>query len=465
MRAADQVLTAAEMRAAEHELVATGTSGGDLMERAGRGAAEWIRRVATGRSVTVLCGPGNNGGDGYVIARVLREAGLTVRVVAPSGPKTDAARDALNAWNGDVARGHDGAHGGVFVDCLFGSGLSRPLDAEHETLLAGLVAAHDFTVAVDLPSGIVTDDGALLGEVPSFDLTLALGAWKPAHFRMPALGKLGDTRLVDIGVASVEGAANIVPRPRFAPPARDAHKYTRGLVGIVAGAMPGAAILSATAAMRGGAGYVKLLSAHSHPAAPAALVVDGGELDSALADRRWSALLIGPGLGRGEEARRRLGAVLGVNVPAVLDADALHLLDDDLLEGVDTARLVLTPHEGELAKLCETFGVAARDKVAQARELAGRTGLTVLAKGPDTVIAEGAGRIGYMPPAPTWLASAGTGDVLAGLAASRLATGSRPSEAAGEAAWLHAEAARTVGPDFIADELVAALPVAYAHFL
>ncbi|WP_120715716.1 NAD(P)H-hydrate dehydratase [Tsuneonella amylolytica] len=465
MRAADQVLTAAEMRAAENALVITGTSVVALMDRAGHGAAEWIRRVATGRSVTVLCGPGNNGGDGYVIARVLREAGLTVRVIAPSEPKTDAARDARNAWSGDVARGYDGAHGGVFVDCLFGSGLSRPLDANHEVLLAGLVATHDFAVAIDLPSGIAADDGTLLGEVPSFDLTLALGAWKPAHFRMPALGRLGETRLVDIGIVSVEGAARLVPRPRFTPPARDAHKYMRGLVGIVAGAMPGAAILSATAAMRGGAGYVKLLSAHSHPAAPAALVVDGGELDSALADRRWSALLIGPGLGRGEDARRRLGAALGAGMPTVLDADALHLLDDDLLEGVDAARLLLTPHEGELAKLCETLGIAAGDKVAQARELAGRSGLTVLAKGPDTVIAAPDERLGYMPPAPTWLASAGTGDVLAGLAASRLATGSRPFEAAGEAAWLHAEAARAAGPNFIADDLVAALPAAYAHFL
>jgi hydroxyethylthiazole kinase-like uncharacterized protein yjeF len=465
MRASDQVLTAAQMRAAEDALVAKGVSVDELMQRAGRGAAEWVWRVAAGRAVTVLCGPGNNGGDGYVIAEALRERGVAVTVIAPAEPKTEAARRARAAWRGDVTTDAARAHGGVFVDCLFGSGLTRPLEAEHEALLATLAARHAFTVAVDLPSGVATDDGALLGRVPRCDLTLALGAWKPAHFLMPALAQLGETRLVEIGLEPEADAAEIFSRPTFAAPPRDAHKYSRGLVGVIAGAMPGAAMLAATAAMRGGAGYVKLLSKAPHLLAPASLVVDSTPLTAALEDRRWSALLVGPGLGRGEQARERLGAVLEARLPTVLDADALHLLDDDLLEGIDTARLLATPHEGELAKLCETFGVAARGKLAQARALAQLTGLTVLAKGPDTVLAAADGRTAFFPPAPSWLASAGTGDVLAGLAASRLAIGAESYQAAGEAVWLHSGVARVAGPGLIADDLAHSIPAAYAQLL
>lgn len=465
MRNPDQVLTAAQLRAAENALVAQGVPADELMQRAGRGAAEWVWRLAMGRRVTVLCGPGNNGGDGYVIAEVLRARGLVVTVVAPVAPKTEAAQNARGNWSGDVAPDADGVRGGVLVDCLFGSGLSRPLAPEHETLLTALVANHDHTIAIDLPSGVATDTGALLGSVPRCNLTLALGAWKPAHFLMPARGLMGETRLVEIGIETAAGAAQVFPRPLFAAPARDAHKYSRGLVGVVAGAMPGAAILAAGAAMRGGAGYVKLLSDHSHPAAPAALVVKGGDLAEALDDPRWSALLVGPGLGRDATARVRLDAVLEKGVPTVLDADALHLLDDDALEGVDASRLLLTPHAGELARLCETFGIGGEDKAARAQGLAERTGMTVLAKGADTVLAAADGRLAYFPPAPSWLASAGTGDVLAGLAASRLACGSDPFVGAGEAVWLQGEAAVIAGPDFIADDIAIAIPDAYARFL
>ena len=236
-------------------------------------------------------------------------------------------------------------------------------------------------------------------------------------------------------------------------------------MGVVAGAMPGAALLAAIAAMRGGAGYVKLLSAQSHPAAPAALVIDEAELSESLEDKRWSALLVGPGLGRDEAARERLGAVLEARVPTVIDADALYLLDDDLMEGVDAGRLVATPHEGELGRLCDTFGVRSECKLARAQELATTTGLTVLAKGPDTILATGDGRIAFFPPAPSWLASAGTGDVLAGLVASRLATRFAPFDATGEAVWLHNEAARVAGPGFTADDLAVTISKAYARFL
>ncbi|MBY0395489.1 MAG: NAD(P)H-hydrate epimerase, partial [Thermoleophilia bacterium] len=197
---AAQVLTAEQMRAAEQALFDAGTSVSDLMETAAGGAAEWIRRVAARRSVTVLCGPGNNGGDGYVIARRLREAGHAVTVIAPLAPRTDAAREARRRWVGPVATA-GGGPGEVFVDCLFGSGLARPLGAEHALLLRDLAARHRIRIAVDMPSGIATDSGAVLNErLPAYDLTLALGAWKLAHWSLPGQALMGQLRLVPIGI-------------------------------------------------------------------------------------------------------------------------------------------------------------------------------------------------------------------------------------------------------------------------
>lgn len=465
MQRPEQVLTAAQMRAAEAVLIDRGVSVDTLMQRAGSGAADWIWRVAMGRPVTVLCGPGNNGGDGYVIAETLRGRGLKVTVIAPLAPVTEAASNARAAWRGDVGCDAASARGAVFVDCLFGSGLSRPLSDDHAALLSDLSARHDFTVAIDLPSGVATDDGSLMGRVPRCDLTLALGAWKVAHFLMPATARMGELRWVDIGIEPAEGAAIVFPRPRLNTPGRDAHKYSRGLVGIVAGNMPGAALLAAEAAMRGGAGYVKLLSSHTHAMTPEGLVTDNSPIQDALADKRWSALLVGPGLGRDDAARGRLSAVLERGVPTVIDADALHLLDDDLLEGVDAARLLITPHEGELAKLCETFAIDERTKVGRARALAETTGLTVLAKGPDTLLAAPDRRLAFFAQASSWLSTAGTGDVLAGIAASRMANCGDPFQSAGEAVWVHSEAARLAGAAFTSDDLSNLISTAYARFL
>jgi hydroxyethylthiazole kinase-like uncharacterized protein yjeF len=237
------------------------------------------------------------------------------------------------------------------------------------------------------------------------------------------------------------------------------------LVGVVAGAMPGAALLAAEAAMRGGAGYVKLLAQSADRDAPPALVIDNTPLQDVLADKRWSALLVGPGLGRDETARERLSASLERRLPTVIDADALHLLDHDLLEGLDATRLLVTPHEGELAALCSTFGITAPGKLASARDLAEATGMTVLAKGPDNLLVSPNGRTAFFPPAPSWLSTAGTGDVLAGLAVSRFACTGDPFAAAGEAVWLHSAAAQCAGPAFTADDLSKVVSDAYARFL
>ena len=463
--APDPVLTVSEMRSAEQALIGAGTDVHALMQRAGRGAAEWVWRMAAGRSVTVLCGPGNNGGDGYVIAETLRARGLPVRVVAPIEPRTEAAQRVRSAYGGDVATSADGISGHVFVDCLFGSGLCREISADLAAPLTVLAASHPQRIAIDLPSGIESDRGELLGPEIGYHLTVALGAWKRAHFLMPAACRMGSLRLIDIGVDPSSGEAHRIVRPLLSAPAADAHKYRRGLLAIVGGAMPGAALLSAEAAMHSGAGYVKLLSDHSHPGAPADLVLDSRDLPDALSDERIKALLVGPGLGREDDAADRLKEALRRDLPTVLDADGLAILEPDWL-GARTQPLILTPHEGELAALEKAFGLPGDDgKVARATALAQATGAVVVAKGADTLVASADGQVAFADRSSSWLSTAGTGDVLAGIMASRLANGSTPFAGACEAVWIHAEAARQAGAAFTAMELALCVKGAYAATL
>lgn len=457
----DAILSVAQMRAAERALMDAGTSEWTLMQRAGEGAAQWVMRAAAGRSVTVLCGPGNNGGDGYVIAEALRRKGYAVDVVAPVEPKTETARTARSVYEGPVSS--DGPVGGaVVLDALFGYGLSRKVEGAFSELLEELRSSSSYKIAIDVPSAVESDTGEALGPLPQYDLTLALGAWKHAHVLMPAMVSMGQLTCVPIGLDLGAATALLSRPPRLEPPDPDAHKYRRGLLAIVAGAMPGAPLLAAEAAMRAGAGYVKLLSEHSHLDAPADLVNEGGS--AALQDKRLSAVLAGPGLGRDDSARERLGRVLARRLPAVLDADALHLLDPDMIQGADVTALCLTPHEGELAALCRAFGVTAQGKLDRARGLHEKTGLTVLAKGPDTILV-GEGGTRFFPRASSWLSIAGTGDVLAGITASRLAVHGDPMRAAEEGVWLHHEAARIASPAFSASDLAQAVKPAMASFL
>ena len=470
-RTPDQILTVAQMRAAEDALIAGGTSVDELMQSAGRGAADWVWRLAAGHRVTVLCGPGNNGGDGYVIAEAIRKRGGKVAVIAASEPKTDAARVARSLYRGEVLGPAADLHGEVFVDCLFGSGLTRPLPGDHAALLNRLAASHRHRVAIDLPSGVEADSGANLNpDLPQFDLTISLGAWKFAHFLMPASAGMGALRLIGIGVTPVAGAAAVVRKPALHAPAADAHKYRRGLLGVIGGSMPGAALLACTAAQGAGAGYVKLLGGpmRAEPVegqalpVPPDLVVDRSNLANAISDRRYSALLIGPGLGRGAASLQRLRIALANGAPTLLDADALMLLTPDLL-AERTAPLIATPHEGELARLETAFGCAnTGSKPDRAAALARASGMVIVAKGPDTVIAAPDGRIACAPRASSWLSVAGTGDVLAGTIASRMACGAEPFAAACEGVWLHSEAARLCMSPFTARQLAAMIPAAYA---
>lgn len=454
MEPVDQVLTVAAMRAAEDQLIRAGRSVDDLMQVAGRGAAEWVWRVAGHHAVTVLCGPGNNGGDGYVIAEALRERGGKVRVVAALEPRTDAARNARALYRGEVLGPDADVHGDVLVDCLFGSGLVRPLADTLFALLVRLGGRHHRLIAIDLPSGIESDTGMALNEgLPDYVLTVALGAWKQAHFLMPATAAMGALRLVGIGCAAVPQAPGVIARPQLAAPDAEAHKYRRGLLAVVGGTMPGAAQLACTAAMGAGAGYIRLLS-DGEPvhALSAALVIDRNPLDDALGDERIAAVLAGPGLGRTAASRKRLEAVLSSGHRLVLDADALILLRGHDAHG----GAIATPHDGELAALERSFGlIGAGTRLDRARDLAAASGMVILAKGADTLVAAPDGRAAFAHRASSWLSTAGTGDVLAGIVASRLATGAEPFDAACEAVWIHGEAARLAGPLLSADGLAA----------
>ena len=458
----NQILTAAQMQAAEQALINGGESVSSLMETAGGGGADWIWRIAANRRITILCGPGNNGGDGYVIARVLAERGLEVSVIAPFEPKTEAAKAACAAWGGELS---ENGKGGILVDCLFGSGLTRALDDELARRLIALAEAHDQVIAVDLPSGVDCDSGELLNEIlPTYDLTIALGAWKFAHWMMPAMQIMGECKLVDIGAGHDAGAAQLSTPPKLSAPDRNAHKYTRGLLGIVGGNMPGASLLAAKAALHGGAGYVKLFTSQDIQAPPE-LVVEMDSLSSLLEDHRIAACLIGPGLGRDEDAFAKLSWALACDIPTVCDADALHLLEPVLIEG-RSAPLIVTPHAGELEVLSNKFGTVGLDRIEQVTELAEAIEGTVIAKGPETIIASAGEPPVIMPPASSWLSTAGTGDVLAGLIASQLALGDEsPKQIAANGCWLHREAARRAGAAFSAGTLIDSIPNAYESFL
>jgi hydroxyethylthiazole kinase-like uncharacterized protein yjeF len=457
--AGQPILTAAAMRAAEAVAIEQGATVDSLMARAGREVAAVVLRLASGSPVLVLCGPGNNGGDGYVVATALAAAGLPIRVAATGAPTSDAAKNARAGWNGPVEALADVTPAPILVDALFGTGLSRPLDTAVSGVLARCVAVARLSIAVDLPSGIATDDGATLGNVPVFDLTLALGAAKPSHLLQPAARHCGQVRVLDIGIA-VDSQVAVLGEPCLPQPGPEAHKYSRGMVAIVGGEMPGAAELASQAALRSGAGYVLLLT-EGGGQAPHAIVrrsFDAGALD----DKRIGAVLVGPGLGRGSEAETRLYQALASAAPLVIDGDALHLLDVGRLASVRDrgAPAIMTPHAGEFDAL---FGKGSGSKIDRARAAAVLAGATIVFKGADTVIASPDGSVRVAQAATPWLSTAGTGDVLAGAIGAALAVKPQaPFEAACAGVWLHAEAARRLGPAFISDDLAEALTAARA---
>ncbi len=445
------ILTAAAMRAAEQSTIDSGASVEQLMERAGAALAEATLRFAGKPPVLIVAGPGNNGGDGYVAARHLAERGVSVRVAAVAEPNRAAARSARSQWPGQVeALGPETAGAPVLIDALFGTGLKKALEDSLIKQLSRLAHAASARIACDLPSGVAADSGELLSATPKFDLTVVFGALKPAHRLMPAMAHCGRVVTADIGLA-VTSEWFEIGRPALPLLDPAGHKYDRGLVHGLAGKMPGAIALAATAALRAGAGYVRVSTSHPIDGLPAAVV----QMDSApVNDPRIGCIIVGPGMG---DIPQLLTLALTSRAAKVIDADAIgELGETERLRGHDA---ILTPHAGEFARL---FGELAGSKAEQALEAARRCGVVVIYKGADTLVAAPDGRLGFAPPAPAWLATAGTGDVLAGIAAAMRARGLQAFEAACAAVWLHGRSAEIAGPQMIADDLAAAIPRALA---
>jgi NAD(P)H-hydrate epimerase len=482
-----ELLTVEQMTRADRAAIAGGVPGTTLMENAGRAVAEALdARFPRGR-VAVLCGPGNNGGDGFVAARHLKRLGWQVRLGLLGGRDRltgDAAHHA-GLWDGPVEALApellDGAD--VAVDALFGAGLSRPLEGRPRAVVEALAARGLPAVAVDVPSGITGDDGAVLGEVAlAAAVTVTFFRKKPGHLLLPGAQHCGEVVLADIGVpesvlpetASGTGGPQAFENdaPLFAghwpwrTPA--GHKYRYGHALILGGASAtGAARLACRAALRVGAGLVTAAvpsAALPIYAGDTASVITvpleaDGDLDALLADPRRNAVLLGPGAGVGEATRRRARTVLAAGRASVLDADALTAFAgraETLAERI-AGPTVLTPHEGEFARL---FPELSGSKLDRARAAAGLTGAVVLLKGFDTVVAAPDGRAAINANAPAELATAGAGDVLAGVVAGALAQGLPAFEAGCAAVWLHGRAAQGIGPGLIADDLPPRLPAA-----
>ncbi len=477
-----EVLTVEEMSRADAAAVAGGVPGVELMENAGRAVAEALQARWQPGPALVLCGPGNNGGDGFVAARHLAAAGWTVRLAllgTREALKGDAAHHA-GLWDGPVAALEDvpGLIGGagLVVDALFGAGLSRPLEGAARAAVVAVNEAGLSAVAVDVPSGLSGDTGAVLGEVAlQAALTVTFFRKKPGHLLLPGRMLCGETVVAGIGIPE-EVLDEIAPRTAENAPAiwleryprrrLDSHKYDYGHALIVGGTvMTGAGRLAARAALRVGAGLVTVtcsretlpIYAQSTPSLITAPVEVEADYHQLLADARMNAVLVGPGNGVGEQTRARALAALEVGRAVVLDADALTSFQDKprhLFRAIKS-RCVLSPHEGEFTRL---FPGTGGDKLARSRAAADESGAVVLLKGADTVIAAPDGRAAINGNAPATLATAGTGDVLAGLIVGLLAQGMNSFDAACAAAWLHGAAGAALGPGLIAEDLPEALP-------
>ena len=492
----NELLSTGEMGAADRATIAAGTAGFALMQNAGRAVFEAAADMfGEGGEALVVCGPGNNGGDGFIAASLLEQAGqgVTVTLVGDPARLAGDARQAFEQWGGKLtpAAAADPSRHALVIDALLGAGLDRPVGGEFAELIERINRSGAPVLAVDLPSGVRGDTGQVMGAAIRASRTVTFFRRKPGHLLMPGRQLCGEVTLADIGIAAdvLEGIGPrafengpqlwgaLLPRPGMA-----GHKYDRGHALAVSGGptRTGAIRMAARAALRAGAGLVTIASpppalmVHAmHATAIMLAGMDGaGGLATLMEDRRISALVLGPALGVGEATRELAGAALAAGRGCVLDADALTSFADapdalfDLIEA-GGGPTILTPHAGEFARL---FGPAQEEgegeapaeagpgKLVAARAAAHASGAVVVCKGPDTVIAAPDGRAAINANAPPSLATAGTGDVLAGLACGLLAQGMPAFEAACAAVWLHGAAASRFGPGLIAEDIEAQLP-------
>jgi ADP-dependent NAD(P)H-hydrate dehydratase / NAD(P)H-hydrate epimerase len=494
-----ELLTNAEMADADRRTIAGGVPGIQLMERAGEAVADAIRaRLRAGSRVIVVAGPGNNGGDGFVAARLLAERGYQAEVLLVGDVarlKGDAAL-AAKAWTGPTSAAEPAALAGgdVIVDGLFGAGLDRPVEGLPRAMIEAMNGQPAPVVAVDLPSGVNGTSGAVMGLAVKASQTVTFFRKKPGHVLLPGRLFCGPVSVGDIGIAD-SVLADIRPHvfentpqlwhAHFPRPQLSGHKYDRGYAVVASGPSwsTGAARLAARGALRAGAGLVTIASPREALAVNASSnlavmvrPVDGAEeLTKFLADRRLNAFAIGPGVGVGEETCACVLAALVGERAVVLDADAMtsfaheprrlaNALKDRSRAGQST---ILTPHEGEFSRFFGALDERTKvgTKLDRARLASQITGAIVLLKGADTVVAAPDGRAAIAANAPAYLATAGAGDVLTGIAAGLLAQGMPAFEAAAAATWLHGEAARNFGPGLISEDLPESLARVYQALL
>lgn len=440
------ILTCKAMREAEAACAIQGTPLAELMDLAGASIADTAWRMAAGAPILILCGPGNNGGDGYVAARVLAERGAAVRVAALAQPATKLAIAARSRWDGPVeVLDRKTRPAPLIIDALFGVGMSRPLAEDLALIL--LSFSNSRILAVDVPSG--ADGDGIAGWVPPLpaDVTLALGALKPAHVLLPTAATCGRVLLAPIGIP-VNASMRTLPKRRPPEPDAKTHKFNRGMVLVFAGPMRGAAGLSAAAALRAGAGYVVLESGAAPPFA-AIIAESEAKFGERLNDPRVGAVVIGPGFPASDELLFDVEAALDSGKPLVLDAAAIDAALPRLAE--TRCKAILTPHEGEFAR---AFPQLYGNKIDRAKAAAARTQAVIVYKGADTIIAAPDGRIAAAWPGSPWLATAGTGDVLAGACGAMLARGGDAFDAAVAAVGWHIAQAARIGPGLVADDLV-----------
>ena len=467
----------AQMARADQLAAQAGAGVDQLMEAAGHAVATVVAARFPRGVIVILCGPGNNGGDGFVAARVLASRGRQVQVatLTPRDRYRGAAAQALARWTGPIAAATPAvlAGGDVIVDALFGAGLKAPLGGEALALVQALIASGKPVVAVDVPSGLDGDTGAVRGAAAPAIASVTFFRKKPGHLLLPGRLLCGEILCVDIGLpASV--LAEIRPQisenapalwsEAWAPTPPSGHKFTRGHVLVTAGAkLTGAARLAARAALRVGAGLVTIAApvavlAGLRMGDPTIMVEELGEADAfteLLADPRRNVVLLGPGNGADAALCERVLHALGADRSVVLDADALSAFAQrrqELFAAIH-GPVVMTPHEGEFARLFALEG----DKLSRARRAAALSGAVVLLKGADTVIAHPDGRAVINANAPADLASAGSGDVLAGMIAGLIARQLDPFVAACAGAWLHGAAGAALGAGLIASDLPEAM--------